>query len=353
MGAERILDQEGLMGKAKPYSVFPAESAVTESGVRTCLPRVWEDEDDTDESISTALALPPANATKRPRLMMMTGARAGELITLDGRDDFAIGRSVDAEIQVDDPSISRRHCLLLHREGRLHLEDLESRNGTRVNGVKVKSAQLSDGDRLQVGSNTVFQVRFVDEVEDELARRLVEASIRDPLTGAYNRRYLHRRLEAEVSYARRYGTGLACIILDLDFFKAVNDTYGHHVGDAVLATVGRALEACIRNEDVVTRLGGEEFALLARVNSIDEARAFAERVRGCIQGLRIAMPSTRQTIGVTVSAGVAELGELDKDARDGGALIALADERLYDAKAAGRNRVEGGSATSVVVTRNR
>jgi diguanylate cyclase (GGDEF)-like protein len=144
-----------------------------------------------------------------------------------------------------------------------------------------------------------------------------------------------------VSYARRYRTGLACIVLDLDFFKAVNDTYGHPTGDAVLAAVGRALESCVRHEDVVTRLGGEEFALLARVDSLDEARLFAERVRSCIQALRIPLPSGHETLGVTVSAGAAELGELGE--ASGAALLALADERLYRAKAAGRNRVDAGA----------
>jgi diguanylate cyclase (GGDEF)-like protein len=333
------------MGEANPNSEFPAESAAMESGVRTCLPRVWED-DDTEESISTALVLAAACATKRPRLMMMTGARAGETIALDDRDVFAIGRSMAVEIHVDDPSISRRHCLLLRRDGALQLEDLESRNGTWVNGVKVKSATLSDGDRVQVGSNTVFNVRFVDEVEDDLARRLVEASLRDPLTGTYNRRYLHRRLEAEVAYARRYSTGLACIILDLDLFKSVNDTYGHAAGDAVLAAVGRALGSCVRNEDVVTRFGGEEFALLARVGSLEEARLFAERLRSCIQRLRIPLPSTTHAIGVTISAGVATLDELDASSRSCADFVALADERLYLAKACGRNRVEAGEASA-------
>jgi diguanylate cyclase (GGDEF)-like protein len=295
---------------------------------------VW-DEDATEESCSTALALPPAGAVKRPRLTAMTGAAAGEIFALDDSDSFVIGRSALVEVHLDDPSISRQHCRIDVKDGRLSVEDLGSRNGTLVNGVRVKSAILSDGDRVQIGSSTVLQLRFVDEVEDELARRLHEASTRDPLTGTYNRRYFHKRLDAEISYARRHGTGLACILLDLDFFKRINDTHGHATGDAVLTAVGRALNSCIRTEDVVARMGGEEFALLARVSCIEEAVLFAERLRACIQSLRVPL-ATRGSIGVTTSAGVAELGECPGSGLE---LIALADERLYQAKAAGRNRV--------------
>jgi diguanylate cyclase (GGDEF)-like protein len=272
--------------------------------------------------------------------MMMTGASAGEVFSLDDEagDLFVIGRAAVAAVKIDDPSISRQHCQIVRREGRLYVEDLGSRNGTRLNGNRVRVAALSEGDRIQVGSSAVLQLRFVDEVEDELSRRLLDDSTRDPLTGTYNRRYFHRRLEAELSYARRHGTGLACIVLDLDFFKTVNDTYGHVAGDAVLAAVGRALHACVRQEDVVSRFGGEEFSVLARVTSRQEASLFAERLRQCVLALRVALPS-KQTISVTISAGVAELGECEAA---GGVLdlLALADERLYRAKASGRNQVQ-------------
>ena len=323
---------------ARPYSVFPPETSATESGVRACLPRVW-DEEATEESISTAMALPPAGATKRPRLMMMTGAYAGDVFSLDEEagDLFVMGRSAVAAIKIDDPSVSRHHCQIVRREGCLFVEDLGSRNGTRVNGTAVRSAPLAEGDRIQIGSSAILQLRFVDEVEDELSRRLLDDSTRDALTGTYNRRYFQRRLEAELSYARRHGTGLACIVLDLDFFKAVNDTHGHVAGDAVLAGVGRALHGCVRQEDVVARFGGEEFAVLARVTSRQEATLLAERLRQCVNALRVGLPSKR-VISVTLSAGVAELSECEST---GGVLdlLALADERLYQAKASGRNQV--------------
>jgi diguanylate cyclase (GGDEF)-like protein len=297
------------------------------------MPRVWDDEI-TEESHSTASL--SIRGPRRPRLTMMTGASAGEMLSLDDRDEFIIGRSQTTDFAVDDPGVSRRHCRILRQNGRLYIEDLGATNGTLVNGVRVGKAALSDGDRIQIGPKACLQLRFVDDVEDTLSRRMLEASTRDVLTGVYNRRHFHSRLEAELSYAKRHGTGLACIVLDLDYFKAVNDTFGHAAGDAVLRAVGGAISRCVRTEDLAARYGGEEFVLLARVESLEEARLFAERIRACINALRIVIPG-KGPIRVTVSAGVAEVWECGGES--GMALVGLADKRLYCAKHRGRDQV--------------
>jgi diguanylate cyclase (GGDEF)-like protein len=130
---------------------------------------------------------------------------------------------------------------------------------------------------------------------------------------------------------------LSMILFDIDFFKKVNDTYGHPGGDAVLRAVSAGVATAVRTEDVFARVGGEEFAILARSIDVAQAWGFAERLRLGIQHLVV--PWENGQIPITASFGVAELSELPQP--DGDALVALADRRLYEAKGGGRNRVVG------------
>ena len=196
--------------------------------------------------------------------------------------------------------------------------------------------ELEDGARIILTANVVMRFNLVDEIEERVTKALFEASTRDALTGLYNRRYLDERLAAEVSYAHRHKEMLGFLMFDLDHFKSVNDTYGHPVGDAVLQAVGTRLLALVRAEDVVARYGGEEIALLVRGVASEGLVTLAERVRRAVSELLVAFDGG--SVKVTVSVGVANLGECDEHAT-GDLLVALADERLYRAKAGGRNRV--------------
>jgi diguanylate cyclase (GGDEF)-like protein len=168
--------------------------------------------------------------------------------------------------------------------------------------------------------------------------------VRDPLTRAFNRRYLVERLASEVAYARRHKTALGLILLDLDLFKRVNDTYGHLAGDEVLREVSALVQRLIRAEDVFARFGGEEFVLLVRgIEHVNVGR-FAERVRAAVEGLEVG--GANAVIKATISAGYASITEVHGDDREPSfpdRLLRLADERLYLAKSAGRNRVVGAS----------
>ncbi len=170
----------------------------------------------------------------------------------------------------------------------------------------------------------------------EAEQRMRELSVTDELTGLYNRRFLQQRLDEELSRARRYRLPLACVLLDMDNFKSVNDDYGHQAGDQVLRRVAQLIRSECRREDIVARYGGEEFLV---VLSGDEQHALglAERIRH-----RLENSSTRfadASVVVTASAGVASCPEQMTEG-DAGALIHLADIALYRAKRAGRNRVE-------------
>jgi diguanylate cyclase (GGDEF)-like protein len=314
------------------------DSAVRPRSLDAEIPRLSEDEDITEVSKSTRL-MPAARSFRRPRLTVMTGVRAGAVLRLDHKHQFFLGRSVKADLHIDDHGVSRIHCRIARKGDEIRIEDLGSTNGTRVNGEIVANAALHAGDRVQLGPLVVLQLGFFDDAEESLQQRLFEASTRDPLTGACNRRFFYQRLEGEVSYARRHGTPLAVLMLEVDRFKDVNDAVGHEGGDVVLRGVAAELARTVRTEDVLARHGGVEFAILARVASADEARRFAERMRMRIENMRTVVAGSVQR--VTVSVGVADLGEIDA-AAPMDALVEQADRRLYQAKLLGRNRVCGG-----------
>ncbi|WP_296809506.1 GGDEF domain-containing protein [Thiocapsa sp.] len=160
------------------------------------------------------------------------------------------------------------------------------------------------------------------------------ASLTDGLTGAYNRRYLLQKLAEEIDRAKRYGDELSVILLDLDFFKAINDTFGHRVGDEVLVKVAATLRACIRDVDISGRYGGEEFLVILPHTCAALALEVAERIRTTVK----ALTWSQRGLQVTVSGGVCEYAGMDVDG-----LIEIADQRLYRAKAGGRDRVAGTS----------
>jgi two-component system cell cycle response regulator len=171
--------------------------------------------------------------------------------------------------------------------------------------------------------------------------RLRQSGFTDVLTGWHNRRYLQARMKEELARSCRDGRNLVCMMLDVDHFKRVNDTWGHAAGDSVLSEMAQRIDAEVRASDVAARLGGEEFViLLPNTRSVDGQR-LAERIRNAVAAAPFELPGGAQ-IEVTVSIGIAEFapGAGDGDLRSlGEALIARADAALYAAKAAGRDRV--------------
>src|SRR6185503_3769110 len=153
---------------------------------------------------------------------------------------------------------------------------------------------------------------------------LYESSVLDALTGAYNRKHFEERLVSEVAYAKRHGTPLSLLMLDLDHFKRINDTYGHLGGDHVLRTVGGLVKKTLRVEDIFARYGGEEFAIIARGIDVDKAYLFAERVRITVETAKIEF--NRLLVPVTISLGVASLMCCGEKAT-AESLIGKADER--------------------------
>lgn len=299
------------------------------------------DENDTTQVIQVDERLFERAETKQKQgtLTMLTGPRPGVVFTLE-QATCVIGRAETAEIQVTDSGLSRRHAQVFREAGTFYVEDLDSTNGTYLNGMLLEAPHaLRDGDRIQVGQETVLRFAIQDALEQEAAKRVYEASVRDPLTRLHNRRYLDERLSGEFAYAARHGTRLAVLLLDVDHFKQLNDTKGHPAGDAVLRHLAAGLQSMVRAEDLVARYGGEEFLIVARGIDADGAKLFAERIRRAIASLSI--PWEEGSIQITASIGVAWMGS-DRAFDTPTALVAAADGALYKAKRAGRNRIEHG-----------
>jgi diguanylate cyclase (GGDEF)-like protein len=185
-----------------------------------------------------------------------------------------------------------------------------------------------------------FRTTFAGQVGLSVANiRLREAlrtqSIRDPLTGLFNRRYLEEMMERETRRAVRAEHGLGVLILDLDHFKKFNDTYGHDAGDTVLREVASFLTKSVRAEDIVCRFGGEEFVVILPMADLKASQARADRIRSKLRELTVLHQG--QSLGmITVSVGVAALPEHGTTPR---ILLDAADAALYRAKREGRDRV--------------
>ena len=267
---------------------------------------------------------------------VLTGPNPGAVHKLDA-SNTVIGRSIDVTIPIIDRGLSRRHAQVLRLPDGFYLEDLGSTNGTFYNGERIHGMRkLESGCRIQMGENTVLRFSLQDELEQEAAQQMYEMTVRDPLTRLYNRRYLDERLQTEFAFAARHRTALSVLVIDVDYFKRVNDTMGHQAGDAVLRDLAAALGRMVRTEDLVARYGGEEFVVAAR--GIDEKSAgiFAERIRRRVELLEIPWADSR--LKITISIGLAHMGERRYPAAD--AMVAAADGALYRAKRNGRNRVE-------------
>lgn len=179
-------------------------------------------------------------------------------------------------------------------------------------------------------------------VENAINRaRLMRSGFTDVLTGWHNRRYLTVRLGEELARARRDRARLVCLMLDIDHFKRVNDSWGHAAGDAVLREIAQRIESQVRASDIAARYGGEEFVVLLPGTDVDSALLLAERIRKAVSATPISLPNG-EGVTITASIGISEVQpapEADDLKTIGDSLIARADVALYAAKAAGRDRV--------------
>lgn len=287
-----------------------------------------------------------------PYLIVLSGGIPGSMLALAAGSNW-VGRSPENAIQLADHTVSRSHAVLkVDPDGTVGLTDLSSTNGTFVNGERLepnRSRELDDGDRIRVGSQSVLKFIRPAPCEERYQRELYDCAVRDGLTGLYNRAFFMDQVGTLSRRAARQGLGLAVLLLDLDHFKRVNDTFGHAAGDAVLREVANVLRQHARAEDLAARIGGEEFVLAIPTLSLGRAAERAEHIRKCLADRRLRL-AKRPAIRVTASVGVS-FAAPDRPLT-ATALVSVADLRLYEAKEAGRNRVacvSGGFITTATV----
>lgn len=264
--------------------------------------------------------------TKEPGLL-------GKRFVLD-KNKIGIGRGADNVIVLEGDSVSRRHAQIERRSNRWYIVDNGSTNGTYLNEEQiVREAPLNNSDRLKVGP-TILKFLSGADAEAKYHEEIYRMTIVDGLTQIHNKRYLYEALEREVLRARRHGRPLSILMFDIDFFKRVNDQYGHLAGDYVLRELARVVQGRIRRDEVFARYGGEEFVIALPETPLEGGVSLAQNLRARVAEHTFVFQGER--IPVTVSIGAAVLNPNDKTATD---LVQRADEKLYEAKRGGRNRV--------------
>lgn len=281
-------------------------------------------------------ASPPEQGTGSDCLVVIYTAEPGLLgkrFVLD-RSPLRVGRGADNHIVLEGDSVSRRHAHFERRTNAWFVVDDGSTNGTYLNEEQVvRECVLNNGDRIKVGP-TILKFLSGLDAEAKYHEEIYKMTIVDGLTQIHNKRYLFEALEKELIRARRYERELSLVMFDIDFFKRINDQFGHLAGDHVLRELARVVQERIRRDEVFARYGGEEFVIVLPETGLGGARSLAENLRQRVASHGFVFQGER--IPVTISIGCAQLAKDDKAATD---LIQRTDEKLYEAKRGGRNRV--------------
>jgi diguanylate cyclase (GGDEF)-like protein len=286
----------------------------------------------------------PAQKGRRPALVSLRGELMAVPIPLE-RDAVTIGRAIEADVRLNDSRASRLHARIttaVDPETNVttyRITDLGSTNGTLVNGELITDASLNDGDKIVIGDQ-LFRFDLLDEIDREFQHQIHRLIAHDELTGLLTSKSFFSELRREAARAEAESRPFCVLMMDLDHFKEVNDTYGHLVGSKTLEETGRVIKHALRAGDVASRFGGEEFAAFLLDANYPQGLVAAERVRVAVAEelfpvTRMDSPAT-QHHRITISIGVAAYPD---DATDPIHLVELADSALYRAKRSGRNRI--------------
>lgn len=282
---------------------------------------------------------PDKNTSTEPFLVSISGRETGKAIALKDRN-LKVGRELDCDLVLESPHISRYHAEIRWKGTELLVRDLGSTNGVFVNGKKITEETLHNGDKILFGTQLYYKLVYQDSVDQNYHQSLFKAANTDQLTQLYNKRYFMEFLEKEFSFSRRSGQPLSLIMLDIDHFKAINDTYGHIAGDQILKNMGTILASQIRLENVACRFGGEEFGIVIRGASSSQSHLVAERLREAVNSQIVDFRGKK--IQFSISLGVATFDGINfQTAED---LLLKADELLYKAKESGRNQTVSQAA---------
>jgi two-component system, cell cycle response regulator len=245
-----------------------------------------------------------------------------------------IGRGRDNDIVLPSDCVSRRHVRLERRGSELFVIDVGSTNGTFVNDEPklAHERRLERGDQLRVG-DTIFKYLSGSDIELQYHETIFRMTVTDGLTNLFNRKQLDTMLTEEMRRAGRHSRPLAVLMLDIDYFKRINDTHGHLTGDSVLRGLAALLQKRLRPEDRLGRYGGEEFCAILPETSLPNAVTIGEELRALVEAH--VFTAEDKELRVTLSVGVGAWQE----GMDLESLYGRADEMLYQAKRTGRNKV--------------
>lgn len=254
-----------------------------------------------------------------------------------GKSHLIIGRAIENDIVVDDFSVSKLHAKMTYNGENVTIVDLESTNKTIINKRTIPphtEFPLQNNDQVKLGK-VIFKFLEKGSLESVSLQKTWELRLRDTLTGIYNREALLSKAEEEFKRAKILNVTLSLIVLDIDHFKDVNDTFGHDAGDYVLKEMAKIIQHhTIRSEDFFARYGGEEFIVILMNSPVEKAIEVAERIRKVIEKHDFAFEG--QKISVTISAGIATNG---RDTESWDDLFKKADQACYKSKHDGRNRI--------------
>jgi two-component system cell cycle response regulator len=304
-----------------------------------------EDSSGQTETRRPATSAKAIQKERRPALVSLRGELMAVPIPLE-RSQVTIGRALEADVRINDLRASRLHARINSTlapqtdETIYSITDLSSTNGTLLNGELITEAPLNDGDKIVIGDH-LFRFEMLDEIDREFQQQIHRLLAHDELTGLLTSKSFFSELRREASRAQAEARPFCVLMMDLDHFKEVNDTYGHLIGSKTLEKTGHVIKQALRAGDVAARFGGEEFAAFLLDANYAQGLVAAERVRVAIadhefSATRQDSPETAATHRITISIGVAAFPD---DATDPIQLVELADSALYRAKRAGRNRI--------------
>lgn len=279
----------------------------------------------------------------KPALVFLSGELIAVPIPLE-REEVILGRALEADVRVNDTQVSRQHARIMAMINPATgttdyiLNDLDSRNGTFLNGRRVRREILENGDKITVGE-TILRFDLLDEIDREYQRQIHRLISHDDLTGLLSSRSFFSELRREAGRATAENRPFCVLMMDGDYFKNVNDTYGHLTGSKTIEEIGFSIMTNLRSGDAAARFGGDEFAAFLLDAEMPQALVAAERMRESIESYNFSVVrqgKEKETHHITVSVGVASFPD---DSSDPIELVEMADSALYRAKREGRNRV--------------
>jgi len=239
-------------------------------------------------------------SSRDPYLVIFIGKDSGKRHKLKP-GIITIGRSPEADITIDDDRISRIHCAIKWSNGSITVEDKGSKNGTYLDSHKISHAVLPPGVSIQLG-HSLMKIEYKDKAEVEYEQSLTHQLSTDALTGIFNRQHFTNLALKEIAYARRRNQTVGMIIIDIDNFKRVIDTYGRMIGDLVLVQLTDLIHENKQAEDLLGRYGDKKFIILSR-GDVDKKSIHrqCEHIRKAIEGFKFF--NADECVQVTVSIG--------------------------------------------------